>query len=116
MSNDVKQMLTGGIKVKYMSEEERIFSGELYASEDPELIQKKLKTHRLSREYNNLFEEDYEARKTILQELLGDIGERTFMPGPIHFHYGCHFFFLVSRFIVSSIALLMKAVVLSSIS
>lgn len=73
-----------------MTEEERIFAGELFASEEPELIQKKLKAHRLSQEYNNLFEEDTVTRDTILRELLGDIGEGTFMLGPIHFHYGCH--------------------------
>lgn len=73
-----------------LTEEERIFAGELFASEEPELIQKKLKAHRLSQEYNNLFEEDTVTRDTILRELLGDIGEGTFMLGPIHFHYGCH--------------------------
>lgn len=73
-----------------MTEEERIFSGELFASEEPELIRKKLKAHRLSQEYSNLFEEDTEARNAILHELLECIGEGTFMLGPIHFHYGCH--------------------------
>ena len=43
-----------------MTEEERIFSGKLFASEDPELIAKKRKAHRLSQEYNNPFEEDGE--------------------------------------------------------
>lgn len=73
-----------------MTEEERIFNGELFASEVPELIQKKLKAHRLSQEYSNLFEDDAEARDRILHELLAEIGEGTFMLGPIRFHYGCH--------------------------
>lgn len=73
-----------------MTEEERIFSGKLFASEDPELIAKKRKAHRLSQEYNNLFEEDGEARESILRRLLGGIGEDTRMLGPIRFHYGCH--------------------------
>ena len=73
-----------------MTEEERIFAGDLFASEVPELVQKKLKAHRLSQEYNNLFEDQAEERKAVLAELLGEIGERTFMLGPIHFHYGCH--------------------------
>ena len=73
-----------------MTEEERIFAGDLYASEVPELVQKKLKAHRLSQEYNNLFEDQAEERKAVLAELLGEIGEGTFMLGPIHFHYGCH--------------------------
>ena len=73
-----------------MTEEERIFSGKLFASEEPELVAKKLKAHRLSQEFNDLFEEDIEARQSILQKLLEDIGEGTIMLGPIRFHYGCH--------------------------
>lgn len=73
-----------------MTEEERIFSGRLFASEAPELVEKKRKAHRLSQEYNNLFEEDAEERAAILRELLGGIGENTLMLGPIRFHYGCH--------------------------
>ena len=73
-----------------MTEEERIFSGKLFSSETPELIEKKLKAHRLSQEFNNLFEEDQAEREEILKKLLGGIGEGTFMLGPVRFHYGCH--------------------------
>lgn len=72
-----------------MTEEKRIFSGKLFASEVPELVEKKLKAHRLSQEFSGLYEED-PRRAEILRELLGDIGEGTFMLGPIRFHYGCH--------------------------
>lgn len=73
-----------------MTEEDRIFSGRLFASEEPELVEKKRKAHRLSQEFSALFEEDGRARDRILHELLGGIGEGTFMLGPIRFHYGCH--------------------------
>ena len=73
-----------------MTEEERIFSGKLFASEAPELIAKKEKAHKLSQDYNHLYEKDEEARKEVLQNLLNGIGEGTRMLGPIHFHYGCH--------------------------
>ena len=73
-----------------MTEEDRIFSGRLFASEEPELVEKKWKAHRLSQEFSALFEEDSRARDRILHELLGGIGEGTFMLGPIRFHYGCH--------------------------
>lgn len=73
-----------------MTEEERIFMGMLFASEEEELIEKKLKAHRLSQEYNLLFEKDNEKRQHVLKELLSKIGEGTFMLGPIHYHYGCH--------------------------
>ena len=73
-----------------MTEEERIFKGMLFASEEPELIEKKLKAHRLSQEYSQSFEEETETRDRILHELLAEIGEGTFILGPIRFHYGCH--------------------------
>lgn len=73
-----------------MTEEERIFRGMLFASEEPELVEKKLKAHHLSQEYSLTFEEDNENRKRILHELLAEIGDGTFMLGPIRFHYGCH--------------------------
>ena len=73
-----------------MTEEERIFSGELYSSEEPELIEKKRKAHRLSQEFNALFETDESERQAILEDLLCRIGEGTRMLGPIRFHYGCH--------------------------
>ena len=50
----------------------------------------KRKAHKLSQDYNALYEEEQEAREKILQELLDAVGEGTFMLGPIHFHYGCH--------------------------
>lgn len=73
-----------------MREEERIFSGQLFASEAPELVEKKEKAHRLSQDYNQLYEGDTRERQRILQELLSEIGEGTSLLGPIRFHYGCH--------------------------
>ena len=65
-----------------MTEEERIYKGELFASEVPELVAKKLKAHRLSQEYSDLFEEDTAERERILHDLLAIVGEGTFMLGP----------------------------------
>ena len=74
-----------------MTEEERIFSGRLYYPETPELVARKNRAHRLSRRFSALDEEaDAAERAEILRELLGEIGEGTFMLGPIYFHYGCH--------------------------
>ena len=49
-----------------------------------------MKAHHLSQEYSLSFEEEKEKRNRILHELLAEIGEGTFMLGPIRFHYGCH--------------------------
>ena len=54
------------------------------------MIEKKLRAHRLSQEYSNLFEQDAQARWDILTQLLDSVGEGTFMLGPVRFHYGCH--------------------------
>ena len=72
-----------------MTEEERIFRGELFASEEPELVEKKRRAHRLSQKYNETFEDDAEVREAILRELLGELGEGVCMLGPVRFHYGC---------------------------
>ena len=58
-----------------MTEEERIFRGELFASEEPELVEKKRRAHRLSQKYNETFEDDAEVREAILRELLGELGD-----------------------------------------
>ena len=60
-----------------MTEEERIFSGGLFSSEEPELVEKKPRAHRLSRAFNALYEEDEQARQAILRQLLGEVGEGT---------------------------------------
>ena len=73
-----------------MTEEERIFAGKLFASEVPELVEKKEKAHKLSHSYDLLTEDDKAERERILKELLAECGEGTFMLGPIRFHYGCH--------------------------
>ena len=73
-----------------MHEEEKLLSGKMYCPGDPELVAKKLKAHNLNMDYNKLYEGEKEARQAILKELLGEIGEGTFLQGPITFHYGCH--------------------------
>ena len=73
-----------------MTEEERIFQGMLFSPEEPELLAKKERAHRLSQDYNNLYESDADARDQLLKQLLDQIGEQTRMLGPIRFHYGCH--------------------------
>ena len=65
-----------------MTEAERIFNGQLFASEVPELIEKKNKAHRLSQDYNNLYEDQPEARNRVLRDLPDSVGEGTWMLGP----------------------------------
>lgn len=73
-----------------MTEEERIFSGMPYSPSDPELKKMKLKAHKLSQDYNRLYEDETEKRSEILRGLFAGFGEGSFIQGPIQIHYGCH--------------------------
>lgn len=73
-----------------MTEEERIFKGILFSPGNPELKAIKLRAHNLSSQYSRTFEEQTEEREEILKQLLGKMGEHSFIQGPIFFHYGVH--------------------------
>lgn len=73
-----------------MREEEKIMAGILFCPGDPELKAIKLKTHKLNVDYNNTYEDETEKRAAILREIVGEMGEGSFIQGPIAFHYGRH--------------------------
>lgn len=73
-----------------MTEEEKLKKGQLFFPGDPELKAQKLRTHNLNLEYNKLPEDETEKRSEIINKIVGELGEGSFMQGPIFFHYGCH--------------------------
>ena len=73
-----------------MKEEDKIMAGILFAPGNPELRAIKMRSHKLSAAYSRTDEDDVEIRKHLLELILGEIGEGTFMQGPIFFHYGIH--------------------------
>ncbi len=73
-----------------MREEEKIKAGILFSPADAELKAIKLKTHNLNNDYNSTYEDETEKRAEILSEIIGEIGEGSFIQGPIFFHYGKH--------------------------
>ena len=73
-----------------MTEEEKLKKGLLCFPGDPELKAQKLRTHNLNLEYNKLPEDETEKRSEIINKIVGELGEGSFMQGPIFFHYGCH--------------------------
>ena len=73
-----------------MREEEKIKAGILFCPADAELKEIKRKTHNLNLVYNALCDEDTEKRNAVLREIAGEVGEGTFLQGPIYFHYGKH--------------------------
>ena len=73
-----------------MREEEKIRAGILFCPANPELKAIKLKTHNLNVAYNRTCEDETEKRAAILAEMVGALGEGSFLQGPIYFHYGKH--------------------------
>ena len=73
-----------------MTEEEKIFAGQLFHPGDPALRAIKMRSHNLCAKYNRTFEDETEIRAELLRQILGDLGEGSFLQGPIFFHYGRH--------------------------
>lgn len=73
-----------------MTENEKRAAGMLFTPTDPELRAEKRIAHRLNQDYNRTDEDETEVRKKILENLLGELGDGSFLQGPITFHYGRH--------------------------
>lgn len=73
-----------------MNEEEKIFAGVLFSPNDPELAAQKTRTHNLNMDYNRTYEDETKKRKELITEIVGEIGEGSFLQGPVTFHYGKH--------------------------
>lgn len=73
-----------------MREEEKIFTGQLFKPGHPDLRAIKLRTHNLNNDYNATYEDETEKRAQILSQLVGSMGEGSFIQGPVFFHYGVH--------------------------
>lgn len=70
-----------------MNETEKMLAGKIYDPSDKALAEMRRRAHRLSQEYNRLFEDD-EERSRILHELIPQQGEGLFLQGPVYFDYG----------------------------
>ncbi len=73
-----------------MNEEEKIMAGLLFCPADPALKAIKLRAHKLNVDYNATYEDETGRRSEILAQLIGSLGEGSFIQGPIAFHYGSH--------------------------
>ena len=73
-----------------MTEEQKIFAGQLFCPGHPDLKAIKLRSHNLCSRYNRLFEDETEERNALLDQILGSHGKGCFLQGPIFFHYGTH--------------------------
>lgn len=73
-----------------MNEDGKRAAGLLFFPGDPALKAIKLRTHKLNIDYNNTYEDETEKRAEILGEMLGELGEGSFLQGPVTFLYGKH--------------------------
>lgn len=71
-----------------MVEQEKMLAGKIYDPSEKNLADKRAKAHRLSQMYNATFETEEEKRKEILSELIPNMGEGSYLQGPIYFDYG----------------------------
>ena len=73
-----------------MDQEKRIFDGVLFNPGDPKLKAIKLNCHNLCSRYNRTFEDETQTRAALVKDIFADVGEGSFLQGPIQIHYGKH--------------------------
>lgn len=73
-----------------MDENERMLSGKLTNPRDPELLKRQRLAHRLTKMYNDTFDDETEKRTELLKQLLPNSSERIYLQGPIFVDYGTH--------------------------
>ena len=67
---------------------ERMLAGELYIADDPELARDAERARRLSHQLNTADPNDDKARRELLTELLGRLGEDSHIRPPFYCDYG----------------------------
>ena len=69
---------------------DRMLAGDLYRGADEELAAEMERAMRLAKRYNDSDPGDGDARRSILSELLGEVGEEVDIRPPLHCDYGTH--------------------------
>lgn len=74
------------------TEKQKMLAGELYLSDDRELIADSQRASGLLHKYNSTTIEQKEQRHQILQELFGKVGKQISIVPPFHCDYGSHIY------------------------
>ena len=78
-------------KRRDMTEKEKMLSGQLYSAVDKELIRELNEVKNQIQVYNNLLPTDLEARRQMLNEILGEVADGSaFINQPFYCDYGKH--------------------------
>lgn len=71
-----------------MTEKEKMISGKIYDPSDSELEALRIQAHRLSKDYNDSYDDEEEKREEILSRLIPNRSDGVYLQGPIQFDYG----------------------------
>ncbi len=71
-----------------MTELEKMLKGKIYDPSDSTLDFQRKKAHRLSKDYNDTYDDEDKKRFEIMKELIPDMGKGTYIQGPIQVDYG----------------------------
>jgi len=74
------------------TEKQKMLAGELYLAEDPELVADSRRASRLLQRYNSTIADQQQQRQQILQELLGNVGEKISIVPPFYCDYGSNIY------------------------
>ncbi len=74
-----------------MTETEKMLAGKIYDPSDIALLERRECAHAFCRRYNGTDETDIKKRRKILDKLLPNRGEGTYLQGPVFFDYGIYF-------------------------
>ena len=70
------------------TEKEKMLTGELYNTRDPELIAMYHKARKLMQTFNNLDSTDEAGKKQTLTKLIGKMGDNVWIEPPFFCDYG----------------------------
>lgn len=73
-----------------MTEKEKMLQGKIYDPTDETLMRMHVRAHRLSKDYNDTYEDEVEKRTEILRKLVPEMGKDTYIQGPVQFDYGVY--------------------------
>lgn len=73
-----------------MTETEKMLAGKIYDPSDKKLTEERMRAHRLSKDFNDTYEDEEEKRAEILKTLVPNLGSFSGFTGPIMFDYGIY--------------------------
>ncbi|MBQ9714371.1 MAG: sugar O-acetyltransferase [Clostridia bacterium] len=75
-----------------MTEFEKMRAGKLYDPSEKDLAKARCKAHKLSKDYNDTYEDEEDKRAAIIKELCPNLGKGSYLQGPLQFDYGVNFY------------------------